>query len=348
MSTHDEDVLAAQASSDLVPDPMSAPPVRWGILGAGSIGGSFAEAVNRYTQGSVTAVGSRDLAKAQAFSDAHGAGRAHAGYEDLVEDPDVDVVYVATPHSLHRDHALLAIAAGKPVLVEKAFTRNHAEACEVLDAARSAGLFVMEAMWTLFLPHVAAIRAAVAAGLVGDVRTVLGDFGRPFPADPDGRLWNPDLAGGALLDLGVYPVSFAHDLLGAPVRVGAIGTPTDQGVDGNTVIGLDFDGGRYAAISTNLWAYTPTRVTVGGTEGMIVTDPHAYMPTGFTVVQADGTERRHEGWHGEGKQFEAAEVARCLADGLLESPRLPWQHTLDVMRTLDEVRRQVGVRFPGE
>jgi predicted dehydrogenase len=350
MST-DDVVLAAQesaAAAGLAPDPRSAPPVRWGILGAGGISGSFAEAVRRFTNGTVTAVGSRDRRKAEAFAAAHDAGRAHGSYEDLVEDEHVDVVYVGTPHSHHREHALLALAAGKPVLVEKAFTRSHAEACDVFDAARSAGLFVMEAMWTRFLPHVAGIHQAIAAGEIGEVRTVLGDYGYAFAFDPEHRLYNPHLAGGALLDVGVYPVSFAHDVLGTPVRVDAVGSLTDTGVDGQSVVGLDFGDGRFASVQSSLWVHTPQTVRIAGTEGYIAADPWTFGGGGFTVVRPDGTERRYDGFRGEGKQYQAAEVARCLDVGLLESERMPWQATLDVMRTLDEVRRQVGVVYPGE
>ncbi|GMA22975.1 dehydrogenase [Luteimicrobium album] len=304
--------------------------------------------MRRFTTGTVTAVGSRDQRKAEAFAAAHDAGRAHGSYEDLVEDEHVDVVYVGTPHSHHREHALLALAAGKPVLVEKAFTRSHAEACDVFDAARSAGLFAMEAMWTRFLPHVAAIHRTIEAGEIGEVRTVLGDFSQAFPYDPEHRLYNPDLAGGALLDVGVYPVSFAHDLLGSPVRVGATGTLTDTGVDGQSVVGLDFGDGRFASLQSSLWVRTPGAVQIGGTEGYLTTDSGTYSGGGFTVVHSDGTERRYDGFRGEGKQYQAAEVARCLDVGLLESERMPWQATLDVMRTLDEVRRQVGVVYPGE
>jgi predicted dehydrogenase len=350
MST-DDVVLAGQeaaAAEGLAPDPRSAPPVRWGILGAGGISGSFSEAVRRFSSGSVTAVGSRDRAKAEAFAAAHEIGRSHASYEDLVEDPHVDVIYVGTPHSHHREHALLAISAGKPVLVEKAFTRSHAEACDVLDAARSAGVFVMEAMWTRFLPHVAGIRAAIAAGEIGDVRTVLGDYGARFDVGPEHRALNPGLAGGALLDIGVYPVSFAHDLLGAPERVLASGTLTATGVDGQDVVALDFADGVHAAISTTLWAATPQSVTIGGTEGYIAGDPWTYGGGGFTVFRRDGSQRRYDGFRGEGKQYQAAEVARCLDAGVLESDRMSWQATLDVMRTLDDARRQVGVVYPGE
>ncbi|WP_253182026.1 Gfo/Idh/MocA family protein [Cellulosimicrobium cellulans] len=332
----------------VVPDPRTAPPVRWGVLGAGGIASSFAEAVRQHTQGRVAAVGSRDRVRAERFATAHGVPTTHEGYDALVEDPQVDVVYVATPHSHHHEHALLAIRAGKHVLVEKAFTRNEAEAREVLDAAREAGVFVMEAMWTRFLPHVAAIRGVVARGEIGDVVNVTADHGQYFPYAPEHRLYAPGLAGGALLDLGVYPVSFAHDLLGAPDAVTAVGALTETGVDGQTSIVLSYGSRVQATLSTTLWSRTATTAVVNGTAGRIEVEGAFYGPTSFRVVRHDGASWVYDGFRGEGKQYQAAEVARCVAAGATQSPRMSWDGTLEVMRTMDEVRRQIGVAYPGE
>ncbi|ROS76612.1 Gfo/Idh/MocA family protein [Cellulomonas sp. PhB143] len=332
-----------------VPDPASAPPVRWGVLGAGWIAGVFAGSVREGTASSVVAVGSRDADKAQAFADEHAPGaRAHGSYEDLVADPEVDVVYVASPHSHHHEHALLAVRAGKHVLVEKAFTRNEAEAREVLDAAREAGVFVMEAMWTRFLPHVAAIRAAIARGEIGDVVNVSAAHGQAFPLDPGHRLYAPELAGGALLDLGVYPIAFAHDLLGAPDAVTAVGALTETGVDGQVSIVLSHGPRAQSTLQTSLWAVGENGAVVTGSRGRIEVDGWFYTPTGFRVVRDDGVSWTYEGFAGEGKEYEAAEVARCVAAGLTESPRMTWDDTLAIIRTMDEVRRQVGVAYPGE
>ena len=330
-----------------VPDPRTAPPIRWGILGAGGIASSFAEAVRVHTQGRVASVGSRDRVRAERFATAHGVPTTHHGYDELVEDPHVDVVYVATPHSHHREHALLAIAAGKHVLVEKAFTRNEAEAVEVLDAAREAGVFVMEAMWTRFLPHVAALRGVIARGEIGDVVNLSADHGQWFAFDPAHRLYAPELAGGALLDLGVYPVSFALDLLGAPASVTAVGSLTETGVDGQVSVVLGY-GDAQATLSTTLWSRTATTAVVSGTAGRIEVEGAFYAPTSFRVVRHDGSSWYYDGFSGEGKQYQAAEVARRVAAGETQSPRMSWDSTLEVMRTLDEVRRQVGVVYPGE
>jgi predicted dehydrogenase len=332
----------------LTEDPRTAPPIRWGILGAGGIAGAFADAVRSSTRAQLVAVGSRDHVRAERFATAHGIPTTHLGYRDLVEDPQVDVVYVATPHSEHREHALLAIAAGKHVLVEKAFTRNAGEAEEVLAAARAAGVFVMEAMWTRFLPHVAALHQVIDSGEIGQIITVQADHGQYFPFDPAHRLYDPALAGGALLDLGVYPVSFAHDLLGVPDEVRAVGRLTETGVDGQIGMVLTYGDRAQALLTTTLWAKTPTTAAITGTEGSIVAEGSFYAPTSFRVQRRDGRSWVFEQPTERGLQYEAAEVARRVAEGATESPRLTWADTLAVMRTMDEVRAQVGVVYPGE
>jgi predicted dehydrogenase len=335
---------------DLAEGLRAAPAIRWGILGPGGIAGEFADAVRRHTRSRIVAVGSRSPERAQRFAATWGVDRAHVSYEALVADPEVDAVYVASPHSEHHAHALLAIAAGKPVLVEKAFTRNAAEAHAVVEAAGAAGVFLMEAMWTRFLPHVAALREVVGRGEIGELVGVIADHGQNMRHHPPThRLHAPELAGGALLDLGVYPIAFAHDLLGAPDRIDAVGSLTPTGVDGQVAIALGFGPMRQASLHTTLWARTATTALVFGTEGRIEVAGDFYRPTSFTVVRDDGQRWTHDGHHVEGGlQFEAAEAARCIAEGRLESPRMTWQDTLGVMATMDEVRRQVGVRYAGE
>jgi len=329
------------------PDPLDAPPLRWGILGAGGIARRFAREVPAHSSGQVVAVGSRDAARATAFAEEHGIARAHGSYVELVADPDVEAVYVASPHSEHRDHALLAIEAGKHVLVEKAFTRSAAEARDVFAAARERGVFVMEAMWTRFLPHMIAIRHLVETGALGEVVSLHADHGQRLDHDPAGRMLNPALAGGALLDLGVYPVSLAHDLLGVPDSVLASGALSDTDVDGQETMLLRYGTRTLAVCSATLWARTPTRAAISGTEAMIEVDGPFYTPTSFTVHR--GSE--HITVRSEvagGFEYEAAEVARCVREGRTESPTMSWADTLAVLETMDEVRRQIGVVYPGE
>ncbi|MEP7763852.1 Gfo/Idh/MocA family oxidoreductase [Sanguibacter sp. 25GB23B1] len=336
-----------------VPSPHDAPSIRWGILGAGGIASTFAQAVTTGTSSHVVAVGSRDPERARAFADANlgpdaAAVRIHATYEALVADPEIDAIYVATPHSHHHEHALLAIRAGKNVLVEKAFTRNASEAEEVFAAAREQGVFVMEAMWTRFLPHVAALRAAIARGEIGDVVSLVADHGQFFDVPVDHRLVNRDLAGGALLDLGVYPVSFAHDLLGVPESITAVGQLTDTGVDGQISMVFEYPGNVQALLHTTLWAKTPTTATISGTAGRIEVDGSFYGPSSFRVVRLDGSTVTYERPAIKGLEFEAAEVARRITAGETESERMSWQGTLEVMRSMDEIRRQIGLAYPGE
>lgn len=328
---------------------MSAPSIRWGILGPGGIAAKFTEAITRHTRAQVVAVGSRSLDRAQRFADEWDVPTAHGSYRALVEDPAVEVVYVASPHSEHREHCLLAIAAGKHVLVEKAFARNAGEAEQVFAAAAAAGVFVMEAMWTRFLPHMAALREVLTRGEIGEVVGLIADHGQNMRHHPPThRVLNPELSGGALLDLGVYPVSFAHDVLGRPDRIHALGSLTETGVDGQVSIALGFGGRAQASLNTTLWANTPTTAAVFGSAGRIELARHFYRPTSFTVVRDDGGRWTFEAEVADGMQYEAAEVASRSAAGLSESPLMSWNDTLAVMQTLDEVRRQVAVVYPGE
>jgi predicted dehydrogenase len=335
-----------------VPDPRTAPALRWGILAPGGIAGQFVDAVGKHTAQRVVAVGSRSLGRAEAFAARFGIEAAYGSYDALLADPDVDVVYVASPHSEHYAHALAAIAAGKHVLVEKAFTRNRAEAAEVVAAAGAAGVAVQEAMWTRFLPHMDVVRQLVADGVLGDVSTVTADHGQYFAdVDPAHRLLNPNLAGGALLDLGIYPVSFASFVMGAPESVTARGSLTATGVDAQISVILE-NGGVQAALNTTLLAQTPTVATISGSRARVEIAGPFYAPQPFTLTAAHGgptLTRAVDTIAGhEGLCFEAAEFARCIAAGMTSSPLVPPEETLAIMGTLDAIRRQTGVTYPGE
>jgi predicted dehydrogenase len=308
--------------------------VRWGIIGTGGIARAFAADLALTDSGTVVAVGSRSLATAERF----GAGRPHGSYEALVNDPEVDAVYVATPHPMHHAAARLALEAGKPALVEKAFTMNAAEARDLVALARERGVFLMEAMWTRFLPHMAEIRRLLADGALGELVTVTADHGQWFAQDPAFRLFAPELGGGALLDLGVYPVSFASMVLGAPERVVALATPAFTGVDGQTSILLGYAGGAQAAITCTSAAVSPTRAAVVGTEARIEIERRWYGPAPFTLIPRTGEPTRFEPrLDGHGLRLEADEVARCLREGLLESPLMPLDESVSIMETMDAV-----------
>lgn len=331
-----------------------APGLRWGVLGTGGIAAAFVTDLAALPAHRVVAVGSRTAARAAAFADRFAVPHRHTGTAALVSDPDVDAVYVATPHPEHAAGALAAIAAGKHVLVEKPFTVDAHEARQVVAAARAAGVVALEAMWTRFLPHVRRIRGLLAQGAVGDVVTVVADHGQQFAPDPQHRLFDPALGGGALLDLGVYPVSWASMVLGTPSSVTAVSDPAMTGVDAQTSVVLRHPGGAHAVLTTTLRAVTPRRAWITGTEGTIEVEPTFYAPTSFTLRRRGGHEERYDTpaelltGPGKGLRFEAAELARCVGEGLPESPDLPLDETVAVMGTMDEIRRQIGLVYPGE
>jgi len=336
-------------------DPMDAPSLRWGVIGAGWIADVFARSTLGHTRSTVQAIASRDAHRGNLYASKYNVPIVRFGdgaYERVVDDPDVDAIYIATPHALHRDHALLAINAGKPVLVEKAFTRNAAQARDVIEAARRQSVFCMEAMWTRFLPHMVEARRLIAEGAIGDIVHVSADFGGSPEYDPNDRNFNPELAGGALLDLGVYPINFIHDMLGAPSAPGdikALGALAPTGVDLRETIVLNYPERRAMGTALSSFAADTARLaTVSGTEGRIDFGHDYYGPAGFTLVRSGRrelafTQQTRLGW-----QYQVAEVARCVRAGATESEIMPLDATLQVMEILDESRRQLGVRYPGE
>jgi predicted dehydrogenase len=321
----------------------------WGILGAGYIAGAFTSDLlaNGF---SVTAVGARTQASADAFAAEHGIATAHEGYEALVADPAVDIVYIATPHPFHAEQAALALNAGKHVLVEKAFTLNAVEAQGVVDLAESLGLVALEAMWTRWLPHMVRLREVIAEGTIGEVRTIIADHNQKLPSDPSHRLNDPRLGGGALLDLGVYPISFATDILGLPETVSAVSSPTATGVDRQTSIILGYAGGQQALLQTALDTAGPNTAVVIGTEGWIEIAAVWYAPTTF-VVHNDANEAV-EGFEADvanrGMQYQAWEMERLVRAGLTGGTVLSPAETVGIMQIMDNVREIIGLRYPGE
>jgi predicted dehydrogenase len=297
------------------------------------------------------AVGSRSAQRAATFAAETGLERSYGSYQQLVGAAGIDVVYVASPHSEHRDHALLAIEAGRHVLVEKAFTRNAAEAREVMAAAAQAGVIAMEAMWTRFLPQTDVIRQLLAEGVFGEIETVLADHGQYFDYNPQHRLFAPTLAGGALLDLGIYPVSFAHLVLGPPESIAAVGELTDTGVDAQVSAVLR-SGRAHALVNTTLKARTPTTAAIAGTDALLQLSGPFYAPAVLTVEDRR-TGRLLERPRDEiashlGLCYEAAHLASLIASGARDSPLLPAAETVDIMATMDGLRRSIGMRLPGE
>ncbi len=323
--------------------------VRWGVIGTGGIAHSF---VADCTAAGIdfVAVGSRSRTSAEAFAAEHGIPRAHGSYAELVGDPDVDAVYVATPHSRHAEDALLAIAAGKHVLVEKAFTITAAEARRVVDAARRADVAVSEAMWTRFLPQMRMIRELVAEGRIGRPRLVEATHHQALPTDPHHRLNDPALGGGAILDLGVYPISFAVDVLGVPTAVTAAGTLSDQGVDTQMGVVLTHDGGTQSMLHFGLDLRSPNTASIIGEDGRIDLDDTWYTPTTWRLRDRDGTvveeyDSREEltGYAHEARAFEAMVTSGTHEGGVMDP-----EETVAIMAVMDEARRQVGVRYAAD
>jgi len=315
-----------------------AEPLRWGILSTGGIAHTFASDLRFIDEGVVAAVGSRSLAAADAFGDEFDVPRRYGSYEALVGDPDVDVIYVATPHPFHLANATLALEAGKPVLVEKAFTMNGAEARELVALARSKELFLMEAMWTRHLPHVAKLRELIGEGVLGELVTVEADHGKWFAADPTHRLFAPELGGGAMLDLGVYPVSFASMLLGTPDRITALVDAAFTGVDAQASMLFGYASGAQAVLTCTSSARTATRACVSGTKARVEIDGDFYAPTSFTLIARTGERERFEfSSKGRGLHYQAQEVARCLSEGVTESPLMPLDESVAIMDTMDHV-----------
>lgn len=327
-----------------IPDPADAPPLRWGVLGPGRIAASFVDALQKHTRQRVLAVGSRSADRAREFAARHDVPSAYGSYDALLSAADLDVVYVASPTAQHHEHALLAVAAGKHVLVEKSFSRTAGEARQMLAAARAADVLLMEAMWTRFPPHIDVVRQLVGDGALGEIQTVFGDHGQLLTPDGAPRLHRPDLGGGALLDLGIYPVSFASLILGRPDSIVAVGETASSGVDAQVSAVLR-TGVAHAVVSTTLTARTPTRAAVCGTAGHLEIAADFYTPAELTVVSPLGVRvRRVDRIRGhEGLCYQAAHLAQLVAEGRRESPLLRLAETVSIMETMDEIRRQIAV-----
>lgn len=325
--------------------------LRWGILATGGIAHAFTSdlTANGIT---VQAVGSRSTEKAQAFADEFGIPNVHGSYEALAADPEVDIVYVATPHPMHAEQATLMLNGGKHVLVEKPFTLNQPEAVQIAELAQSKGLLAMEAMWSRYLPHMARIREILAAGTLGDVRTVMADHCQDLPDDPTHRINALALGGGSLLDLGIYPISLAWDVFGEPLTIQSHATFKETGADATIATIFGYDGGRMATTISASDTRGPVTASILGTDGRIDIDSWWFTPTSFRVYDVDGTvteEYSSEGRvTGRGMHFQALEAERILADGRTDGDILPLAETVAIMGTLDEIRHQIGLVYPGE
>ncbi len=322
------------------------PPLRWGIASTGSIASSMCTALRTLPGAEVVAVGSRSRDAADRFADRFGIPRAHGTYDDLWADDDVDIVYVASPHSHHHAMTIAALDAGRHVLCEKAFAVNAAQAREMVAAAARNDRFLMEAMWTWFIPAVVDIRQRVLDGEIGDLRVIEANFAIPV-ADPDGRHRRIDLAGGAMLDIGIYPVSLGRFLAGDPVDAKVSGTLGDTGVDATVGGVVRHEGGALTVFHTSLDMMGSLGASVYGTLGRIDIDPPFWYPSGFTVLLT-GEEPVHVDMANQGLAHEAAHAMERIRGGHRQSDVIPLATTVSTMELLDDIRAQLGVVYPEE
>jgi predicted dehydrogenase len=322
---------------------------RWGILASGGIAQAFARDLSYFNNHIVAAVGSRSLESAQAFAIEFPGCTAYGSYEELVNDPTLDAIYVATPHPYHVSNTVLALNAGKPVLCEKPFTINAHEAKQMKAAADVNGVALMEAMWARFLPHMHKVREILASGVLGEIWAVEADHGQRLSDYANPRHWEPSLGGGALLDLGIYPISFAHMVLGKPDSITSSATFTDKGVDASSTAIFSYKSGAQAILTSNMMVSTPCRATICGTQGKIEIDRTFYNPASMRVIMHDGTTTEYPNdYKGHGLREQAKEFERVVRSGAMNSPILTPDESIEIMGSLDEIRRQIGLIYPSE
>lgn len=326
---------------------MHAPVLRWGILGPGWIADQFVRSLHAHTGQSVVAVGSRSLERAQAFAETHAISAAVGSYEELVALDDIDIVYIATPHPSHSQHAFLAMDAGKHVLIEKPIALNAVQARQIAAKARETGLYCAEALWTLYLPKWDVLRQIIDGGLLGRLCSVHTIYGEYFTDDH--RIFDARLAGGPLLDLGTYPIAYVTSLLGPAETVAAAGVPDPRGVNGQLGATMLHAEGAMSVIATTIHGWPRNEIVIVGTDGVAVVEAIHNSPGPITVTSADrSVELRYDEPHGDqiaGLHFQAAEAARRIAEGGTETPIRPLSASITSMEASDEIRRQVGISF---
>ncbi|MBX3314091.1 MAG: Gfo/Idh/MocA family oxidoreductase [Actinobacteria bacterium] len=315
--------------------------MRWGVVGPGGIADRFATAMTMVDDGEIVAVSSRSLDRADAFADRHGVARRYSSRDDLLADPDVDAVYVATPHAQHQADTLAALAAGKHVLCEKAFALDAEQATRMVEAARAADLFLMEALWSRFLPAYVRLRELLDDGAVGEPLLVEADFGFRMPIDPAHRLFDLGQGGGALLDLGIYPVQLCAFVLGLPERVVADGVIGGTGVDEVVAGVLHHAGDRLGVVKASIRVPMACTARISGSDGWIDLPAFMHCPSSITVHGPKGVQEIDTSFEGDGLRFEIEEVHRRVAAGDTESPVMSLDESVALMRVLDDIGASV-------
>ncbi len=324
---------------------------RWGIIGPGRIAHKFAQALEVVDGAVVHAVASSDLARAQAFADQYGASEAGDSYAAVADSVDVDAVYIATTHNFHHEQARMVLEAGKPLLCEKPLTVNARQAHDLIDLSRKNNVFLMEALWTRYLPIYAQVREWLADGVIGEVLFMHSTFGFKFPFDPEGRLWNPGLAGGALLDLGVYNIAISQWIMGAdPHSFTADGLVGDTGVDEFDAVHLHFDNDVISQFTCTCRARLANDFRISGRDGAIYMHDMFWDCTAATLVTENGAREQvvEKPFLKNGFEYEIMEVQRCVTAGLIESPEMTHADTLANMELMDAIREEIGLRYSFE
>lgn len=324
-------------------------PIRWGILGPGRIAHKFCADLLKVEDARIMAVGSRSLERAKAFAQTYNIPNAYGSYEALAQSDYVDVIYVATPHNSHCSNTLNCLSHDKHVLCEKPMGINTEQVLDMIQAAKLRKLFLMEAIWTAFFPAIAQVQTLIANDAIGPIKMIEADFGFTAAADPNNRLYNPNLTGGALLDIGIYPVFLAHLLKGPPDQLHAQATMTNTAVDGSTTIQMSWSDGTLGVLNSTILADTPITATISGPKGYIQLHRRWHECREVSLYNKSGQVDRwtypdeHNGYI-----YEIEEVHRCLRSGHQESTVLSLQFSLDLIKSLDEVRRLIGLKYPFE
>lgn len=318
----------------------------WGILGPGKIAHKFAQGLLSLDNAKLYSVGSRSAERATSFARQYNIPKIYASYEELAADSETEIIYIASPHSEHYQHVKLCLENGKHVLCEKAFTTNSKQLEELISLSRKKNLFLMEAIWTRFLPSIEKTLEIIQSGTIGEIKMINADFGFQAPYDKEGRLFNPKLAGGALLDIGIYPLFLCLLLLGYPKEIKALAYKGQSGVDESLAAALIYENGAMAAINTTFLAHTSTKAEIFGTKGNIKLNPRWFSPTNLELnINGKQSETIDFNYQNNGYGYEAEEVMHCLTKGLTESALLPLSFSLQLMNLMDEIRKQTEIIY---
>lgn len=323
--------------------------IKWGILGTGKIANRFAQGLAVIPDAVSYAVGSRNKKRAEAFAQEYGFVKVHGSYEELFEDEEIDIIYIASPHPWHFEHASRALENGKPVLCEKPITVNAKEGQSLINIAEEKGLFLMEALWTRFLPSIVALQKYIKAGHIGEIKRIKADFSFVAPDDPSHRTYNPDYAGGALLDIGIYPINLAYILMGDdPVKVESLVSKAKTGVDETGTYQLQYANDVIAELSASFATDFQKDAYILGTKGMIHLPLFWKAHEFFVHRKEQEVEHFQYPYEASGLQFQAMEAMRCLREGKYESPVMPWRESLRILKLMDQLRQMWGLKYPFE